>query len=238
MSDKSVIFISDQPADHASEELWSRTAMAFTNQGLSIYASVPDWSPLHWRTQNLRSAGVHVQVRPTHYPLWKRGWYYTFSRGETKTAVEVEKILRRKPPKLVVLSSGLFLPPIELLERCVSLHLPFVTIANGNYEELWPYDVLAGRYRSVVPLALRCYFVSKASLRLAEKQIGCELSNAEVVWSQYNIAFDTSSPWPVSKGSGELLLACVGRLYPPHKGQDVLLEALASSRLGQSPLAP
>ena len=34
--------------------------------------------------------------------------------------------------------SGIFLPPIELIERCVALDLPFVTIANGNYEELWP----------------------------------------------------------------------------------------------------
>lgn len=227
MSGKSVIFISDQPADHASEELWSRTAMVLSNEGFSVYASVPGWSPLHWRTQKLRSAGVRVQTRPTHYPLWKRGWYYIFSRGKTKTAIEVEKLLRTEPPMLVVFSSGLFLPPIELLESCISLHLPFVTIANGNYEELWPYDVLAERYRSVFPLALRCYFVSKASLQLAEKQIGCELSNAEVVWSQYNIAFNASPPWPVSKGNGELLLACVGRLYPPHKGQDILLEALA-----------
>ena len=65
MAGKSVLFISDQPADHASEELWSRTAMALTDPRIiGFLASVPGWSPLHWRTQNLRSAGVRVQVAP------------------------------------------------------------------------------------------------------------------------------------------------------------------------------
>ena len=235
MPGKNVIFISDQIADHASEELWSRTAVALANQGLSIFASVPGWSPVHWRAQKLKVAGVHIQSRPTRYSLWKRGWYSIFFRGKTKLALEVEKLLRRAPAQLVVFSSGNFLPPIELIERCVALDLPFVTIANGNYEELWPEDELAKRYRSAFALARRCYFVSKASLRLAEKQIGCDLPNAEVVWSQYNVDFNASPLWPSPKQNGELRLACVGRLHPPHKGQDILLEALAGSTWANRP---
>jgi glycosyltransferase involved in cell wall biosynthesis len=228
MSNKSVIFISNEAADHASEELWSRTAVDLTKQGFSVSASVPGWSPLHWRVQKLKSAGVHVHSRPTQYPLWKRGWHYIFSRGKATMALEVEKLLRTEPPKLVVLSPGFFFPPIELIELCVSMNLPFVTVANGNHEHLWPSDSFAERYRNAFASARRCYFVSKANLRLAEKQIGCELLNAEVVWSQYNVDFNSSPAWPISKLGGELRLACVGRLFPPHKGQDILLEVLAS----------
>ena len=76
-------------------------------------------------------------------------------------------------------------------------------------------------------LARRCYFVSEANLRLAEKQIGCELSNAEVVRNPYNVAFDASPAWPAL--DGELRLACVARLDPGQKGQDLLFEALAGS---------
>jgi glycosyltransferase involved in cell wall biosynthesis len=228
MSKNNVIFISNEAADHASEELWSRTAVELTKQGFSVSASVPGWSPLHWRVKTLKSAGVHVQLRPTQYPLWKRGWHYIFSRGKAKMALEVAKLLRTEPPKLVVLSPGFFFPPIEVIELCVSMNLPFVTIANGNHEQLWPNDEFAERYRNAFSLARRCYFVSKASLRLAEKQIGCELPNAEVVWSQYNVDFNSSPAWPILKLGGELPLACVGRLHPPHKGQDILLEVLAS----------
>jgi glycosyltransferase involved in cell wall biosynthesis len=137
--------------------------------------------------------------------------------------------MRGEAPKLVIFSTGFSFPPIELLELCIANDLPFVTIANGNYEELWPNDDIAERYQKALPLALRCYFVSKASLQLTEKQIGCDLPNAEVVWSQYNVDFNSSPAWPRSKLDGELLLACVGRLHPPHKGQDILLEALATS---------
>ena len=228
MSNKRVVFISSFIPDAASEELWSRTAVDLAGQGFSVSASVAGWPPHHWRVQNLKAAGIHVQSRPTHYTLWKRGWHYIFSRGTPKAAIEVEKLLRTGLPKLVVFSEPFAYPPIELLELCVSKNLPFVTIANGNYEETWPFDVNADRYRNAFTVALRCYFVSKANLRLTEKQIGCELSNAEVVWSQYNVDFNASPAWPTSRLEGELRFACVARLDPNTKGQDILLEALAT----------
>src|SRR5262249_38289882 len=56
------------------------------------------------------------------------------------------------------------------------------------------------------------------------KQIGCELPNAEVVYNPINVNVQALPPWP---SVHELHLACVGRLFPPVKGQDILLEALA-----------
>jgi glycosyltransferase involved in cell wall biosynthesis len=77
-------------------------------------------------------------------------------------------------------------------------------------------------------MARRCYFVSKANQHLLEKQIACELSNAEVVFNPFNVDRDQSVPWPELGLDCELRLACVGRLHPPSKGQDILLEALAN----------
>src|SRR5262249_50599877 len=71
-----------------------------------------------------------------------------------------------------------------------------------------------------------CYFVSRANLQLAEKQIGCELPNAEIVRNPFNVDFNASPPWPANN-NGEIRLACVARLDSPSKGQDILLEALA-----------
>jgi glycosyltransferase involved in cell wall biosynthesis len=120
------------------------------------------------------------------------------------------------------------LPSIALIELCASKGLPFITVGQANYEGWWLEDELAERYRRALPAALRCYFVSKANRRLAEMQIGCELSNAEVIRNPFNVDINASPPWPALDRDTEVRFACVGRLHPNSKGQDVLLEALAA----------
>ena len=82
-------------------------------------------------------------------------------------------------------------------------------------------DDVAERFRATLPKALRCFFVSQANRRLALKQLGCELPNAEVVWNPFNIEFNAAPRFPTYSEDEGLLLACVARLYPPSKGQDI-----------------
>jgi glycosyltransferase involved in cell wall biosynthesis len=96
-----------------------------------------------------------------------------------------------------------------------------------NHYYWWPGDALAERYRAVLAAALRCYFVSNANRRIAEKQIGGELLSAEVVRNPFNVQFNASPPWPPLGRDDELRFACVGRLDAPGKGQDILFEVLA-----------
>lgn len=226
---KKVIFVTAGVAGRASEELWWRTAVNLAKQHFAISASVSAWPPSHPCIASLEAAGVRVWSRPKRYSLWNRGWHYIFHKGKRRTVCEVEKLLRAGHPNLVVFSAVLALPPLELLELCIDRRLPFVTIANGCSERDWPDDPYAERYRTAFTAARRCYFVSRANLKLTEKQIGSELPNAEVIWSQYNVGFNSSPPWPTHGPASEMRLACVGRLDPPSKGQDILLEALASS---------
>jgi glycosyltransferase involved in cell wall biosynthesis len=210
-----------------SEELWSRAAVHLVEQGFVVAASVGEWLPLHHRVRNLMHNGVRVYLRPDRYPLWKRVQRKILSNGSSHETVEVERFLSVERPRLVVLSCGAALPPITFIELCVSKGLRFVTIGQANHEGLWLEDGLAERYRRALPTALRCYFVSTANLRLAEKQIGCELPNAEVVRNPFNVDVNASPPWlPLDKDS-EVRFACVARLHPSSKGQDLLLEALA-----------
>jgi glycosyltransferase involved in cell wall biosynthesis len=110
------------------------------------------------------------------------------------------------------------------MEFCIGARLPFITIGQANWEGRWLADEDARRHRIALAKALRCYFVSNANMRLAEKHLGAELRNGEVVWNPFNVDYDISLPWPES---AELRLACVARLDPRAKGQDLLLEALA-----------
>ena len=109
--------------------------------------------------------------------------------------------------------------------------------AFGQDRDWWADD-LAERYRIALAAARRCYFVSDANRQLSEKQIGGELPNAEVIWNPLNVSCRAPLSWPPLSDSGELRLACVGRLYLPHKGQDLLFEALASRDLARASLAP
>ena len=195
---------------------------------MSISASVHNWSPLHERILKLTEAGADIQLRPPYYPLWKRATRTLFGSNNTVTVAEVQSLITAKPPALVIISAGAPLPPVELLELCASKKLQFVTIGQTNWEGWWPSDEMAGRYRKILPAARRCYFVSKANQRLTEKQIGCEISNAEVIHNPFNVDFHASLPWPPLKNSSDLHLACVGRLHPTSKGQDILFEALAN----------
>jgi glycosyltransferase involved in cell wall biosynthesis len=213
-----------------SEELWSRAALDLVAEGFPVSASVVGWSPLHSRVLDLRARGVELWLRPRWHcvPLWQHPWRRLMSRLNGPTAFEVARLIATRHPALTVLSVGGPFPPIDLLELCVSKGSPFVSIAQTNAEGFWPSDDLAERYRLALAGAVRCFFVSRANLQLAEKQIGASLPNAEVVRNPFNISFDATPPWPAMGCGGEMCFACVARLTPSSKGQDILLEALAT----------
>jgi glycosyltransferase involved in cell wall biosynthesis len=209
-----------------SEELWSRTALDLAAQGFQVSASVAASSPLHRRVVELMERGVEVWLRPHPYPLWKQARRRLITPHKDPVTLEVQRLVAARPPRLVVLSDGGDLPPVDLLEMCVAKRLAFVTISHAVFVNRWRDDDLAARFRRVMAGALRCYFVSHANRRLTETLIGGEFSNAEVVRNPVNVDFDASPRWPHLARDGELRLACVGRLYPPAKGQDILFEAL------------
>jgi glycosyltransferase involved in cell wall biosynthesis len=129
-----------------------------------------------------------------------------------------------------VISDGAPFPPLDLLEACATKRLPFAVIVHCNQYFWWPADALAARYRAALAAALRCYFVSNANRRIAEKQLGWDFPNAELVRNPFNVHFSASPPWPPLGQNGELRFACVGRLDAPGKGQDILFEVLAGPR--------
>jgi glycosyltransferase involved in cell wall biosynthesis len=226
---KRILFVSsvnDTPWG-AAEELWSCAALELAAEGFAVSASYAAHSPPDPRILNLTECGVEVWFRPMQYPLGKRAWRALTAPQKSPTTLEVERLVSAKSPEFVVISDGAPFPPLDLLEMCTAKGLPFAIIVHCNQYFWWPADALAERYRAALTAALRCYFVSDANRRIAEKQIGCELPNAELVRNPFNVDFNASPPWPPLGRDGELRFACVGRLDPPGKGQDILLEVLA-----------
>jgi glycosyltransferase involved in cell wall biosynthesis len=229
---RNVVFITTPHFDawSGAEELWSRTAIELVSQGFSVSASVWEGSLQHPRMRELQARGVDFCPWPRWYSLRKHPWRRLKSGRNGSVAFAVERLLDARTPVIAVLSDGGTLPPIELLELCVAKRTPFVTISHTGSEAVCYDDDLAERYRVALAAALDCFFVAEANRRMAEKQIGGELANAEIVRNPFNVSYDASLPWPASGTDAEVRFACVGRLYPPAKGQDILFEALAQSQ--------
>jgi glycosyltransferase involved in cell wall biosynthesis len=229
VTDKRILFVSSQNnfSWGGAEELWSRAALDLAAEGFAVSASYPAFSPPDPRILNLIEHGVDVWCRPRRYPLRKRAWRALVGSEKTPTTIEVERLVSARSPQFVVISDGAPFPPLDLLEMCAIKRLPFIIIVQCNHYYWWPDDALAERYRAVLAAALRCYFVSDANRRIAEKQIGCELLNAEVVRNPFNVQFNVSPPWPPLGRDDELRFASVARLEPTAKGQDILFEVLA-----------
>ncbi len=224
---QSIVFVTTIAGWGGSEELWSRAAVDLVSQGLPVSASVVEGAPLHPRLRKLAQHGVELWPRPLWYSLRHHPWRRLASGNRHPAAYALERLIRARPPALVVFSAGTPFPPIELLELCATRNVPFAIIVQCNLDDAWPPDHIADRYRAMLAAARRCYFVSQANRRLAENQIGNTIANAEVVWNPVNLAVDLSPSWPALGANGEWRLACVGRLYPPQKGQDLLVEALS-----------
>ena len=209
--------------------LWTRSALQLAARGISVCASVPEDSAQQPQSQELQAQGVELWPRP-NYSWLEHPLRRIKSRHRPNDVIEIARVIRARPPALIVLSgegTGRF-PSLDLVEFCAGNRLPFVTVTHGNREYFWYPDHIAERHRLAAATALRCFFVSIAGWRLTERQFGGELLNAEVVRNPFKVSYDVSLPWPRLHRDGELLLACVGRLSPAEKGQDVLLEALAT----------
>jgi glycosyltransferase involved in cell wall biosynthesis len=206
-----------------SEELWSRTAVRLVESGHRVSAWVPLWSRPSSRLAPLSACGVDL-----HLYKWRRSGYLERAWHVAMQALKREppafKWLRRTRPDLVVISQGGINDGLEWMEFCGRHEIPFAAILHCNAEAWWPSDegaaVLAGAYAK----ARRLYYVSYRNVKLLERQIGVSLPHAVLIRNPYNVSPDLPPAWPADLDVHRL--ACVARLDPGAKGQDVLFRVL------------
>ena len=210
-----------------SEVLWSEAALSLLIKGQSVSASVHGWQDRPEPLVRLARAGVSVEDR-----MFSR---MRFRSKATRTLVR--PILRRlsrsflgvwlsrKQPDLVCISLGSMLEDISLISVCAARNIPYVIVLHMVAEFAWPQDEVADRIIDLFSKAKCVFFVSQGNRTLFEAQIGMKLCNAEIAWNPFNVRRDAAPPWPVTSNS--VKFACIGRLNPEAKGQDLLLRVLA-----------
>jgi glycosyltransferase involved in cell wall biosynthesis len=216
-----------------SEELWSQTAVRLRELGHEVMASVPFWPNLSPRVAALAGHGIQLHVRQSTRPsLFAKARH----KAERALGREAEDLLwlHRRQPDLVVVSQGGIGDGLEFLKCCAARRMPFVAICQCNYEGWWPEDDAAEALAQAYAAARKVFCVSQRNLDLLERQIGRKLSNAEMVRNPYNALTQAAVTWP--KETGAWRLACVARLEPAAKGQDLLFEELARPRWRERPI--
>jgi len=218
-----------------SELLWAGAAKHLSRLGHQVAACVPGWRPRPSAVDELRAQGIEVFERGdvtglrAIARLARNRWGY-----QTPGAFGYERWLSRFKPDFVCVSNGNFKDGLWCMEFLTDQGIPFAPIVQANAEFLWPKDTEAGRLGKIYGRAAAVYFVSDRNRELLEKQLAMSLENAEVVRNPYNVERDEPPAWPASNVSFKL--ACVGRLEPDAKGQDILFEVLASEPWRSRPL--
>lgn len=220
-----------------SEVLWSQAAQRLAARGVQVSASVQGWPQTPEAVQRLREHGVEVWERRTRRPgRWQRlRWKLGLQRYTDLSESSVQDWLREGQPDLVCFSDGAVAYLPRYRRYCAEAGLPYVNLAQSNSEEFWPVDAEADEQAAVLHQARRCFFVSESNRRLCELQLGQRLRNAEVVRNPFMVDFDAKPAWPGGQ-SDTLRLACVGRLEPKAKGQDLLFQVLALDKWRSRPV--
>ncbi len=209
-----------------SEELWGGAAHALLRQGHDVMAGLIDWPGPATKRDALRKAGCRISIRIDVPNLTDR--ILNRIRPNSKIVSKQNPVPRdilAFQPDLVIISQMFTDDGLSWMEFCENHRLPYVTIVQAATESQWPNDQLVPRLRSGYLNARRAYFVSQHNLRLCENQIAAKILKAEVVWNPYADDLTEAIPWP-EPIHGIYKMACVGRIQPDAKGQDVLVEVL------------
>jgi glycosyltransferase involved in cell wall biosynthesis len=218
-----------------SEQLWGAAAQVLLKAGHRVAAGVNDWPGPRREWDALVAAGCELHVRE-YIPRLPGRLLNRFLTTAHKIPPRNanHSWLKDFRPDLVVVCQAWTDDGLEVMETCREHHWKFASIAQAASEYQWPDDSRALRLREVYQHVAAAFFVSRHNLELTEKQIAARIPRGEIAWNPFSVNHQQPLPWPDE--SGGFKLACVGRLQPDAKGQDILLQVLAQNCWRERPL--
>lgn len=229
------------------EELWSGAAERLRDRGFRVRTGRSErWprGPVHPRWAALERAGVGVDdLRVSRLGRAVSDAVRRFLPPLTATVLRAGSLvlaakIRLLGPDLVVIAQGQAYDgcfPVCLPEACRLAGVPYVLVCQKAAEIHWPDDGLRDILRRCYRDAAGVFFVSTHNRRTVELQLGTALPGAEVIRNPFMVRADAPFPWPATP-DGVVRLACVARMWPLEKAQDVLLNVLGRDRWRQRPL--
>ena len=218
-----------------SEELWAQTALRLCEKGHEVVASVFKWPTRPPMLEKISAAGGRLNFRPRQQPFPGRLIEKARQRLSPSPLPSGDmEWLAKEKPDLVVISQGGPWDGVPWMSACRTLGIPYCPIVHAHSEIWWPMDEDLPAGRQALSGASKVYFVSKANREQMEMQAGMRLAHAEVVINPWKVDAGEPVPWPDESSFTEI--ACVGRMDPRAKGQDLLLKVLALPKWRERPI--
>lgn len=233
-----LVFVSHNAVWGGSEELWSATAAELAERGHEVAAITIQGFRDARSIKRLKAAGGRVHALYGWFSAPGKSRLLRFLAGRIQPPLLRLRLrlATRLRPDLVVVSQGDNFAAHQTAKACAAAGLPYALITQKAQEAVWVPDILLGDVRRAYAGAVWSYFVSGHNLRLTEEQLGRSLlPRASVVRNPFLTSWEAPLTWPDE--SGAYRLACVGRLYPFEKGQDLLLRVLAAPKWRARPLS-
>jgi glycosyltransferase involved in cell wall biosynthesis len=202
-----------------SEELWSQAALRLRALNWVVDVSVQGWHTDVPELGPLRKTGCTVTGRKSSSLVQRVLWRMRGQLGRAEYAW-----LEKTEPALVVISQGDFRDGRAWARQCKSRRVPYALISQMVTEIAWPSDEERVELLEAYQGAAAAYFVCPANLELIQTMLACSLPGARIARNPFKVSYDSHLAWP--DASQGLRLACVGRLQPSAKGQDVLFKVL------------
>jgi glycosyltransferase involved in cell wall biosynthesis len=204
-----------------SEILWSLSAERLANRGVQVYISAKDWGAPVREVERLRSVGCRIFKRPP--PSLAQRFSRRLFPGRQYSREHVRRL--GVDASLIVISQGGNADGLAWMEGARLAGYRYAVISQSASEQWGVDDDHAERLAVCYENACGAYFVSEANLSLTRQQFVTPLSHGRVVRNPFNVSYDARPAWPGDPGLG-LSLACLGRLDPFQKGQDLLFQVL------------
>jgi glycosyltransferase involved in cell wall biosynthesis len=238
MTKRRFAFISSNPGWGGSEELWSAAAAELAAAGHHVTVIKGDLGGNSPRLARLRELGCPL-IDLKRLPLLPKRTYeflanIAWPAGFAILAARLRWALGKGRPELVIVSQGGNIDGLFHLKRVRKRGLAYGIICQKAAEMYWPTDRYLPDLRDAYRDARFVWFVSEHNRRLTEEQLGFSLPQAAVVRNPFLVPWQERSDWPAGEG---LRLACVGRLFPREKGQDIILRVLAREKWRGRPLS-
>lgn len=211
----------------ASEYLWSQAARKLAGRGHRVTACTHGWPERATPIEALRNQGVALVERsPVRAGRWRD--FITAVRNPARLPALHSRPLRqlvRSRPDLVLLSSPWVIGH-HLTGWCDELHangIPYAFIIHTHAGHFWPTGYVSKRLANAFNRSVAVFCVSEDNRRLFERQLDLRPGLLSIVRNPLAVDRNKAPVWPEDPVAR---LACVGRLDPAQKGQDVFLECL------------
>lgn len=213
-----------------SEELWQKAAIALARRGHRVHIFKPRLLRGLRPVRELRAAGCKLTdlTRPFGLPelFIRRVGAVSRLLQFALLAVNLLPRLFWYRPDFVVLSQGGNWDGAHFAKVLRLLRSRYAIVSQKASEFYWPPDSYRPSVAAMYRDATHAFFVSEHNRRLTELQLGQALPPASVVRNPFLVDFSAPLEWPEDSDEG-VDFACIGRLYPMEKGQDLVLRLLA-----------